>query len=103
MVPGTRQGRQDGKLATMALHQHLGDSGGGSEVTVDLEDERRMQVNQIKQIGRGRVAEQMDYIVMGQVYFTQSCPHRDYPGEAATSKSTPMFEPALMQLARRSE
>jgi hypothetical protein len=58
----------------MALHQHLADSGGGSEVTVNLEDERQMQVNQIKQTGRGRVAEQLNYIVMGQVTFTQSCP-----------------------------
>ena len=55
VVPGLRQGGKKLQFAGFALHQHLGDSGGSSEVAIDLK--RRVIVEQVRQRGPAPAAQ----------------------------------------------
>ena len=50
--PGIWQGREEDDLAVMALQQHLGDAGSGSEVPIDLE--RGVEAKEVRRGGAGK-------------------------------------------------
>ncbi len=60
----------------MALHQHLGDGGGGSEVAVNLE-----RWVGVEEVGQRFVAQEVGEEFVGAVAIAETGPEVDFPGE----------------------
>ena len=83
-------------MAGMALQEHLGDGGGGTEVAVDLE--RRMVV---KQVGKGRLGDQGTEVLPGLCAVAQAGEEVDDPGAAPAGVPPAVGEASLQRVGRR--